>query len=89
MNGWGTMQDEPRTIRAMRNFNPLRFCAPGAISAADRHRLISQAAYLRAKQRGFAAGHEVERPSRDYSRPKSIALLRGAIGTACAASHSG
>ncbi|MGA2842593.1 MAG: DUF2934 domain-containing protein [Steroidobacteraceae bacterium] len=54
------MQDEPRTIRAMRNFNPLRFCAPGAISAADRHRLISQAAYLRAKQRGFAAGHEVE-----------------------------
>ena len=60
MNGWGTMQDEPRTIRAMRNFNPLRFCAPGAISAADRHRLISQAAYLRAKQRGFAAGHEVE-----------------------------
>jgi hypothetical protein len=60
MNGWGTMQDEPRTIRAMRNFNPLRFCAPGAISAADRHRLISQAAYLRAKQRSFAAGHEVE-----------------------------
>jgi hypothetical protein len=54
------MQDEPRTIRAMRNFNPLRFCAPGAISAADRHLLISQAAYLRAKQRGFAAGHEVE-----------------------------
>jgi hypothetical protein len=54
------MHDEPRTIRAMRNFDPLRFCAPYAISAADRHRLISQAAYLRAKQRGFAAGHEVD-----------------------------
>ena len=60
MNGWGTMQDESRTIRAARSFNPLRFCAPSAISAADRHQLISQAAYLRAKQRGFAAGHEVE-----------------------------
>ncbi len=60
MNGWASMHDEPHTIRAVRDFNPLRFCAPYAISAAERHRLISQAAYLRAKQRDFAAGHEVE-----------------------------
>jgi hypothetical protein len=49
----------PATPVKTRNFDPFRFCAPCA-TAADRHALIAQAAYLRAKQRNFAAGNEIE-----------------------------
>ncbi len=41
------------------NFDPLRFCAP-CTYAADRHRLIAQAAYLRAEQRNFASGNDID-----------------------------
>ena len=41
------------------NFDPLRFCAPCA-NAADRHRLIAQAAYRRAEQRNFASGNDID-----------------------------
>jgi hypothetical protein len=54
-----TMQDKAITINGSRHFNPLRFCPPRA-TAADRHRLIAQAAYLRAAQRDFASGNEIE-----------------------------
>ena len=32
---------------------------PAAVSAADRHEMIAERAYLRAEERGFAPGHEV------------------------------
>ncbi|MGO9802727.1 MAG: DUF2934 domain-containing protein [Steroidobacteraceae bacterium] len=32
---------------------------PTSISAADRHAMIAESAYLRAERRGFAPGHEV------------------------------
>jgi hypothetical protein len=46
--------------RPTHNFFPLRFAAPLPISGAERHALIEKAAYLRAEQRHFAAGHEAE-----------------------------
>jgi hypothetical protein len=42
------------------NFNPLRFCRPRTLAAQERHALIANAAYLRAEQRGFGPGHELE-----------------------------
>jgi hypothetical protein len=42
------------------NFDPLRFCRALTPSAQERHALISKAAYLRAEQRGFRPGHELD-----------------------------
>jgi hypothetical protein len=42
------------------NFFPLRFSPPVAISASERHAMISVEAYLRAERRGFEPGHEIE-----------------------------
>jgi hypothetical protein len=42
------------------NFYPLRFSPPTIVSETERHRLIEVAAYLRAEQRHFEAGHDVE-----------------------------
>jgi hypothetical protein len=44
----------------MHNFFPLRFSPPFSITAAERHAMIEKAAYLRAEQRNFAPGHEVD-----------------------------
>jgi hypothetical protein len=41
------------------NFDPLRFCRLGG-AHEERHALIAKAAYMRAKRRGFEAGHELE-----------------------------
>jgi len=42
------------------NFFPLRFSPPMVASESERRVMIERAAYLRAEQRKFAAGHEVE-----------------------------
>jgi hypothetical protein len=42
------------------NFFPLRFSPPPAVSETERRRMIEIDAYLRAEQRGFAPGHEVQ-----------------------------
>ena len=42
------------------NFFPLKFSPPTAISPDERHTLIESAAYLRAVDRHFEAGHEIE-----------------------------
>jgi hypothetical protein len=42
------------------NFFPLRFSPPFTVSPAERHSMIEKEAYLRAEQRNFAPGHEVE-----------------------------
>jgi Protein of unknown function (DUF2934) len=46
--------------RPTHNFFPLRFAAPLPVSAAERHAMIETAAYLRAEQRNFEAGHDAE-----------------------------
>jgi hypothetical protein len=42
------------------NFFPFRFSPPKMVSAEERQAMIQMAAYLRAEQRNFAAGHEHE-----------------------------
>jgi hypothetical protein len=42
------------------NFFPLRFSPPFSVTPAERHAMIEKAAYLRAEQRNFAPGHDVE-----------------------------
>ncbi len=42
------------------NFHPLRFSQPMTVSESERHCMIEVAAYLRAEQRNFEAGHDVE-----------------------------
>jgi hypothetical protein len=49
----GTLGASPR------NFYPLRFCRLRGLHE-ERHALIAKAAYMRAKRRGFEAGHELE-----------------------------
>jgi hypothetical protein len=41
-------------------FDPLRFCQTSGHATAERHGLIEKAAYLRAEQRAFQTGHELE-----------------------------
>jgi hypothetical protein len=41
-------------------FDPLRFCRLPRTPNAERDVIIANAAYLRAKRRGFKAGHELE-----------------------------
>jgi hypothetical protein len=40
-------------------FDPLRFSRPTGPTQQERRRMIAEAAYHRAQQRGFSAGHEV------------------------------
>ncbi|MDP9065096.1 MAG: DUF2934 domain-containing protein [Pseudomonadota bacterium] len=42
------------------NFFPLRFSPPMIVSESERRAMIAAAAYLRAEQRNFAGGHEVD-----------------------------
>lgn len=42
------------------NFFPLRFSPPMIASESERRRMIEKAAYRRAQDRHFAAGHELE-----------------------------
>lgn len=42
------------------NFFPLRFSPPLVASESERRGMIETAAYLRAEQRNFEAGHEME-----------------------------
>ncbi len=42
------------------NFFPLRFSPPSSVPEQERRQMIEVAAYLRAEQRNFAPGHEVE-----------------------------
>jgi Protein of unknown function (DUF2934) len=42
------------------NFFPLRFSPPMVASESERRTMIERTAYLRAEQRNFATGHEVE-----------------------------
>jgi len=46
--------------KPMHNFFPLRFSPPFTVSPAERQSMIETAAYLRAEQRNFAPGHDVE-----------------------------
>jgi hypothetical protein len=43
-----------------KNFNPLHFCVVQSVSAEERLQWIAIAAYFRAQQRGFAAGHDAQ-----------------------------
>jgi hypothetical protein len=42
------------------NFFPLRFSPPMIASESERRSMIERVAYLRAEQRHFAVGHELE-----------------------------
>lgn len=42
------------------NFFPLRFSPPIPVTEDERRRMIEVEAYLRAEQRHFAPGHEIE-----------------------------
>ncbi len=42
------------------NFYPLRFSPPMIVSESERRTMIEVAAYLRAEQRNFQAGRDVE-----------------------------
>ena len=46
--------------RPTHNFYPLRFSPPMVMTESERRSLIETAAYLRAQQRQFAPGHELE-----------------------------
>jgi hypothetical protein len=46
--------------RPTHNFYPLRFSPPMLITESERRSLIETAAYMRAEQRHFAPGHELE-----------------------------
>ena len=42
------------------NFFPLRFSPPLQVTESERRRMIEVEAYLRAEQRQFSPGHEIE-----------------------------
>ena len=46
--------------RPPKNFYPLRFSPPTNPSDTERRSMIEAGAYLRAQQRNFAPGHELE-----------------------------
>ncbi|MGA2190323.1 MAG: DUF2934 domain-containing protein [Steroidobacteraceae bacterium] len=48
------------TARPTHNFYPLRFSPPVVLSETERRNMIELSAYLRAAQRRFAPGHELE-----------------------------
>jgi hypothetical protein len=42
------------------HIDPLRFCRAEGKAHAERHAVVAKAAYLRAQQRKFDVGHELE-----------------------------